>query len=81
MQTAERIVDADNNFEDPQLCATLACDIYNYLRNAEVIFILLKTLFLSTDACKRPVRCAHRNWNFGAYSFPPKFHNYLCLKF
>jgi hypothetical protein len=31
------IVDIDNNHEDPQLCATLAFDIYKHLRVAEVI--------------------------------------------
>ncbi|KAL6624727.1 hypothetical protein ACP70R_032048 [Stipagrostis hirtigluma subsp. patula] len=30
----DNIVDIDNN-EDPQLCATLACDIYEHLREAE----------------------------------------------
>lgn len=26
----------DGNHEDPQLCATLTCDIYKHLRQAEV---------------------------------------------
>ncbi|KAL6621200.1 hypothetical protein ACP70R_033632 [Stipagrostis hirtigluma subsp. patula] len=30
----ENVIDIDNN-EDPQLCATLACDIYEHLRQAE----------------------------------------------
>ncbi|MQM18053.1 hypothetical protein Taro_051037 [Colocasia esculenta] len=29
------VVDLDNNYSDPQMCATLACDIYNHLRVAE----------------------------------------------
>lgn len=32
----DAIFDADNNYEDPQMCATLACDIYKHLRVAEV---------------------------------------------
>ncbi|KAJ1253777.1 hypothetical protein BS78_03G004700 [Paspalum vaginatum] len=31
----DRICDVDNDFEDPQLCATLASDIYMHLREAE----------------------------------------------
>lgn len=30
------VVDVDWNHEDPQLCATLTCDIYKHLREAEV---------------------------------------------
>jgi cyclin A len=33
----DQICDVDNNYEDPQLCATLASDIYMHLREAEVI--------------------------------------------
>jgi hypothetical protein len=29
--------DIDTNYEDPQLCEPLACDIYKHLREAEVI--------------------------------------------
>jgi hypothetical protein len=29
-------MEIDNDNEDPQLCASLACDIYNHLRLAEV---------------------------------------------
>jgi cyclin A len=32
----DRVCDVDNDFEDPQLCATLASDIYMHLREAEV---------------------------------------------
>lgn len=32
----DQICDVDNNFEDPQLCATLASDIYMHLRETEV---------------------------------------------
>uniref|UniRef100_A0A0D9Y5P6 Uncharacterized protein n=1 Tax=Oryza glumipatula TaxID=40148 RepID=A0A0D9Y5P6_9ORYZ len=31
----DQICDVDNNYEDPQLCATLASDIYTHLREAE----------------------------------------------
>ncbi|KAL5222759.1 hypothetical protein ABZP36_027472 [Zizania latifolia] len=31
----DHICDVDNNYEDPQLCATLASDIYMHLRGAE----------------------------------------------
>jgi len=54
METADSIIDVDTNHNDPQLCATLACDIYKHLRMAEVIapplpsralFILCKCSF------------------------------------
>uniref|UniRef100_A0A1D1YEE9 Cyclin-A1-1 n=1 Tax=Anthurium amnicola TaxID=1678845 RepID=A0A1D1YEE9_9ARAE len=32
---ALEVVDVDSNYSDPQMCATLACDIYNHLRMAE----------------------------------------------
>ncbi|KAF4352961.1 hypothetical protein F8388_008382 [Cannabis sativa] len=32
----DQIVDVDSNFMDPQLCATIACDIYKHLRASEV---------------------------------------------
>ena len=32
----DRICDVDNEYEDPQLCATLASEIYMHLREAEV---------------------------------------------
>ncbi|KAJ7965515.1 Cyclin [Quillaja saponaria] len=35
MDMDDRIVDVDNNFMDPQLSATYACDIYKHLRAAE----------------------------------------------
>lgn len=31
-----KIVEIDDNFEDPQFCATMACDIYQHLRASEV---------------------------------------------
>ncbi|XP_057505460.1 cyclin-A1-1 [Actinidia eriantha] len=31
----DEIVDVDDNFMDPQLCATMACDIYKHLRATE----------------------------------------------
>ncbi|CAN1240176.1 CYCA1-2 [Linum grandiflorum] len=36
MDTDDKIVDLDTEFEDPQLCASIACDIYNHLRATEV---------------------------------------------
>ncbi|GMP79486.1 hypothetical protein CsSME_00035010 [Camellia sinensis var. sinensis] len=33
--TDDEIVDVDDNFMDPQLCATMACDIYKHLRASE----------------------------------------------
>ena len=37
MEAGDKIVDIDDNLEDPQLCATIACDIYKHLRASEVI--------------------------------------------
>jgi hypothetical protein len=39
----DRICDVDNEYEDPQLCATLASDIYMHLREAEVIHSFLNS--------------------------------------
>lgn len=36
MGTGEKIVDLDVDFMEPQLCATMACDIYQHLRATEV---------------------------------------------
>lgn len=36
METSDKIADVDDNFMDPQLCATMACDIYKHLRASEV---------------------------------------------
>ncbi|KAJ8762900.1 hypothetical protein K2173_023029 [Erythroxylum novogranatense] len=33
--TNDKIVDVDSSYEDPQLCATIACDIYKHLRASE----------------------------------------------
>lgn len=42
---AVKMVDIDDNDTDPQLCATIACDIYKHLRASEVDnLIQLKTL-------------------------------------
>ncbi|XP_039124017.1 cyclin-A1-4-like [Dioscorea cayenensis subsp. rotundata] len=35
MGTMDNIIDLDSDHKDPQLCATLACDIYKHLRIAE----------------------------------------------
>lgn len=35
METVDKVVDIDNNFMDPQFCATIACDIYKHLRASE----------------------------------------------
>ena len=36
MGTGEKIVDLDVDFMEPQLCATMACDIYQHLRATKV---------------------------------------------
>lgn len=36
METDDKIVDLDDNYMDPQMCATIACDIYMHLRASEV---------------------------------------------
>ncbi|KAF3447024.1 hypothetical protein FNV43_RR12204 [Rhamnella rubrinervis] len=35
METDDKIVDLDDNYMDPQMCATIACDIYMHLRASE----------------------------------------------
>ncbi|XP_059631780.1 cyclin-A1-1 [Cornus florida] len=35
MEATDKIVDIDGNLVDPQLCATMACDIYKHLRASE----------------------------------------------
>ncbi|KAL5732048.1 Cyclin-A1-3 [Ranunculus cassubicifolius] len=35
VEISDKIFDIDNNHNDPQLCATIACDIYNHLRASE----------------------------------------------
>ena len=39
----DRVCDVDNDLEDPQLCATLASDIYMHLREAEVTHSFLNS--------------------------------------
>ncbi|XWS15158.1 hypothetical protein CRYUN_Cryun35bG0070300 [Craigia yunnanensis] len=36
MEMDDKIIDVDENYMDPQLCATFACDIYKHLRASEV---------------------------------------------
>lgn len=36
MEMDDKIIDVDQNYMDPQLCATFACDIYKHLRASEV---------------------------------------------
>ncbi|OMO55006.1 hypothetical protein COLO4_36246 [Corchorus olitorius] len=36
METDDKIIDVDDNYMDPQLCATFACDIYKHLRASEL---------------------------------------------
>lgn len=36
MEVDDKVVDVDNDYTDPQLCATIACDIYQHLRASEV---------------------------------------------
>lgn len=35
IEAGDKIVNVDDNLEDPQLCATIACDIYKHLRASE----------------------------------------------
>ncbi|KAL2520004.1 Cyclin-A1-1 [Forsythia ovata] len=35
MESNNKIIDLDDNLDDPQLCATIACDIYKHLRASE----------------------------------------------
>ncbi|KAL3353594.1 hypothetical protein AABB24_018357 [Solanum stoloniferum] len=35
LESGDKIVNIDNNLVDPQLCATMACDIYTHLRASE----------------------------------------------
>nr|BAE06271.1 cyclin A [Scutellaria baicalensis] len=35
LESGDKIVDVDENLDDPQLCATIACDIYKHLRASE----------------------------------------------
>lgn len=35
LESGDKIVNIDNNLVDPQLCATMACDIYKHLRASE----------------------------------------------
>jgi len=51
MEMADSIIDVDTNHNDPQLCATLACDIYKHLRIAEVIFLSFVTLCVYETKC------------------------------
>lgn len=36
LEKGDKIVNVDNNYTDPQLCASFACDIYKHLRASEV---------------------------------------------
>ncbi|KAK1321849.1 Cyclin-A1-3 [Acorus calamus] len=36
METSDPIIDVDENCDDPQLCATIVCDIYEFLREKEI---------------------------------------------
>lgn len=36
LEKGDKFVNVDNNFADPQLCASFACDIYKHLRASEV---------------------------------------------
>lgn len=39
LEREDRSVDVDNDYMDPQLCATFACDIYKHLHASEVQFL------------------------------------------
>lgn len=36
VDVVDKVVNVDNDYMDPQLCATIACDIYKHLRESEV---------------------------------------------
>lgn len=36
LEKGDKFVNVDNNYADPQLCASFACDIYKHLRASEV---------------------------------------------
>lgn len=38
----DKFIDVDHNHKDPQLCASIACDIYKHLRMAEVILLSMQ---------------------------------------
>ena len=42
----DKIIDVDENYMDPQLCATFDCDIYKHLRASEVFH-----LFSTSNLC------------------------------
>lgn len=41
IEAGDKIVNVDDNLEDPQLCATIACDIYKHLRASEVRIVFV----------------------------------------
>lgn len=45
METSDKIVDVDDKFMDPQMCATMACDIYKHLRASEVVCLTFRVNF------------------------------------
>lgn len=52
----DNVCDVDDNYEDPQLCATLASDIYMHFREAEV-----RILFFSIFFQPAPSKCIDQN--------------------
>lgn len=83
------IVDVDENLDDPQLCATIACDIYNHLRASEVqilcllrtfailLFCLLKiSVFLFVDEYVCPLTLGQEKTGYRLHGKGPK--GYQC---
>lgn len=52
METDKDFVNVDDNFFDPQFCATIACDIYKHLRASEVKDLMTNKLFFSIFFCE-----------------------------
>ncbi|KAL0326142.1 UNVERIFIED_CONTAM: Cyclin-A1-1 [Sesamum radiatum] len=56
IESDDKIVDVDDNLDDPQLCATIACDIYKHLRASEVAEeyrLVPDTLYLTVNYIDR----------------------------
>lgn len=49
MEINEEKANIDDNYMDPQLCATIACDIYKHLRASEVRYMLPLELFQTSN--------------------------------
>lgn len=51
-ETDDKIVNVDDNYQDPQLCATIACDIYKHLRASEVCHLFFHAkVYIYSSIC------------------------------